>query len=191
METNRYSLKGWPLKDYIDFGISVGSVWGVTLATIFLAIVALVKKIPIPQIAYAIPISFLIFGISWIFDGIAHRSVYKNVIDRGEFVIHNFMTFFSGFPLFICFIVAYWLPWLMLPFIFGFAFNKTMYSVYDEMRYHQIRFQEGRSDMLEMVAHSFQFLSNCAFDFAWIYWIYKLHYAGIKELFSTILHMII
>lgn len=182
-QKNRYTLRGWPLSDYVDFFISVGSVFGAFLLTLTFTIAATIKHIPIPQEVYAVPIGFGIFFFAWIFDSIAHRSVYKNKIDNFELKIHNMMVYASGFPLFISFVLAYWLPGLMLPFIIGFLFNKTLFSIIDEAMAHWPRFRTGRSDMIEMYAHAGQFFGNVLFDVGFLYLIYWNHYEVVKALF--------
>jgi len=180
----RYTLRGWAGSDWVDFGASIGSVWGAFLTTLFFTIWAVVRHVPIPPEVYSIPIGFGLFAIAWIFDSIAHRSVYKNQIDRDELVIHNFMVYGSGFPLFISFILAYWWPGFMLPFILAFLFLKTMYSLHDEFGFHWPRFRSGRSDFVEMTAHCIQFGSNVAYDVGFLYLIYWNHYAVVKALFQ-------
>lgn len=172
MDKSRYTLRGWPLSDYIDFFISVGSVGGAFFLTLAFTIAALVKHIPIPQEVYSIPIGFGMFFLAYIWDGLAHRSIYKDKIDKQELFVHHFMVFYSGFPLFVAFVLAYWLPGLMLSFIMGFLFLKTMYSLYDELAFHWPRFRQGRSDMIEMSAHWMQFLSNILYDVGFLYLIY-------------------
>lgn len=179
----KYSLRGWPLKDYIDFFVSLGSVCFAFLLTLGFTIVAAVKHIPIPQEVLSIPIGFGLFFFAYIWDSIAHRSIFKNQIDREELVVHHFMVFYSGFPLFISFILAYWLPGLMLPFIIGFMAMKLLYSLHDEFYHHWGRFRAGRSDMIEMTAHYFQFLSNFLYDIGFLYLIYWNHYEVVKALF--------
>lgn len=179
----RYSFRGWPKSDYIDFFVSIGSVFGAFLLSLIFLIALKLKNIAIPQEVYSIPIGFGLFFFAYIWDSIAHRSIYKNKIDRKELIVHNFMIFYSGFPLFASFILAYWLPGLMLPFIIGFLFLKTMYSLYDEYACHWVRFNEGRSDMVEMSAHWLQFLGNILYDIGFLYLIYWNKYEIIKMLF--------
>lgn len=183
MNLTRYTLRGWPLSDYIDFAVSLGSVFGAFFSTLFFTIWTTLRHIPIPQEVYSIPIGFGLFSFAWIFDSIAHRSIYKNKIDRDEFIIHQFMVYGSGFPLFVSFVLAYWWPGLMMPFIGCFLFLKTMYSLYDEFGFHWPRFRSGRSDIIEMTAHAIQFGSNVLFDIGFLYLIYWNHYACIKEIF--------
>lgn len=179
----RYTLRGWPLADYVDFAVSIGSVFGAFFTTLFFTIWASIRHIPIPQEAYAIPIGFGLFAFAWIFDSIAHRSVYANVIDAQEKLVHNIMVYCSGFPLFISFVLAYWVPGLMLPFIIGFLFTKTMFSIIDEAAFHWPRLRAGRSDIIEMYAHYTQFLANVLFDVGFLYLIYWNKYEVIKALF--------
>lgn len=186
----RYTLRGWSKADYIEFLFSVGGIFGIALSTLFLAIVSLHHKIPIPQQAYSIPIGFMLFAIAWFFDSIAHRTIYKDKIDRDEFVIHNFMVYASGTPLLLCFVLAFWWPALMMPFILCFLFMKTMYSVYDEFGFHWTRYRSGRSDMIEMTAHCFQFIGNILYDVGWYYWIYFANYRGVNELLHVVRHML-
>lgn len=183
MEKSRYTLKGWPLADYIDFAISVGSVLGAFLLTLAFTVAALIKHIPIPEEVYSIPIGFGLFFFAWIFDSIAHRSVYANVIDAQEKLVHNIMVYASGFPLFISFVLAYWLPHLMFPFIIGFLFTKTMFSIIDECYFHWPRLRMGRSDKIEIYAHYGQFLANVLFDVGFLYLIYWDKYEVVKALF--------
>ncbi len=179
----RYTLRGWPLSDYVDFFISVGSVFGAFFLTLGFTIFALIKHVPIPPETLSIPIGFGVFAFAWIFDSIAHRSVYANVIDAQEKLIHNIMVYLSGFPLFISFILAYWVPGLMFPFIIGFLFTKTLFSIIDEAAFHWPRLRAGRSDAIEMYAHYGQFFANVLFDVGFLYLIYWNHYEVIKALF--------
>jgi hypothetical protein len=178
----RYSLKGWSTKEYLDFFISVGSVWAAFLITLGFTLVVAYKHIHIPQEALSIPIGFGIFALAYVWDGLAHKSIYKDKIDSNELVIHNFMIS-SGFLLFISFIVAYWLPGLMFPFIMAFLFIKTMYSLIDEIKFHWVRFEANRSDLVEMSAHGAQFVGNILYDIGFLYLIYWNHYEVIKALF--------
>ncbi len=181
----RYSFRGWPASDYLDFFISIGSVFSAFLITLIFLIMIKLKNIPVPQEILAIPIGFGLFFLAYIWDSLAHRSVYKNKIDRTELVIHTFMIYYSGFPLFTSFVLAYWLPALMLPFIIAFLFMKTMYSLIDEARFHWPRFENGRSDMVELTAHCFQFLGNILYDIGFLYLIYWNKYEVIKALFRN------
>lgn len=179
----RYSFRGWAVKEYLDFFVSVGSVWIAFFITLGFTIAAKYKHIHIPQEALSIPIGFGIFALGYIWDSIAHRSIYKNQIDNNELIIHNFMIFYSGFPLFFAFIIAYWLPGLMFPFIIAFLFVKTMYSLIDEIKHHWGRFEAGRSDKIELSAHWAQFVGNILYDIGFLYLIYWNHYEVIKMLF--------
>jgi hypothetical protein len=183
MDKSRYTLRGWPLSDYIDFTISVGSVLGAFLLTLAFTIAAIIKHVPVPQEVYAVPIGFGMFFMAYVWDGLAHRSIYKDKIDKQELFVHHFMVFYSGFPLFVSFVLAYWLPGLMLSFIVGFLFLKTMYSLYDEFAFHWPRFRQGRSDMIEMSAHWMQFLSNVVYDVGFLYLIYWNKYECVKAIF--------
>ena len=183
MDKKRYTFRGWHKTDYIDFFISVGSVFMAFLTTLFFSIAAVIKHIPIPQEVYSIPVGFGIFFFAYIWDSMAHRSVYKEKIDSMELKVHTFMVYYAGFCLFASFILAYWFPGLMLSFIIGFMFLKTMYSVYDEIGYHWPRFKAGRSDMIEMTAHWAQFLGNIVYDVGFMYLIYWNKYEVVKALF--------
>jgi hypothetical protein len=178
----RYTFRGWSFKEYLDFFISVGSVWVAFLLTLGFTIAVLHKHIHIPQEALSIPIGFGMFAIVYVFDAMAHKSIYKNQIDKNELVIHNFMVS-SGFLLFVSFVLAYWLPGLMLPFIISFLFVKTMFSLIDETRFHWPRYEAGRSDLIEMSAHAGQFVGNILYDIGFLYLIYWNHYECVKALF--------
>src|SRR6266516_2521387 len=169
MEKSRYSLRGWSKAEYIDFGISIGIVFGAFLTTLVFTIAAIIKHIQIPQEVLAIPIGFGAFISAYFFDAIAHRSVYKDQIDKDELIIHHLMVYGSSFPLFISLVLAYWWPHLMMPFIACFVFLKTMYSLGDEFLFHWPRYKQKRSDLIEMSAHAVQFASNVLFDVGWIY----------------------
>lgn len=192
METKkgRYSFRGWTRAEWVDYLASVGTVAGVAFLTAFLGIVAFVKHIQVPQIAYTIPVGFIMFVCGWIWDAQSHRSIWKDAIDRAELNLHYYMVYAGGFTSFICLVLAYWWPSFMAPFIFGFLGLKCMYSVYDELHYHQTRLREGRSDNIEASAHAIQFLSNCVFDFGWVVWIYKYGYQGAGEVVSAAFSML-
>lgn len=186
----RYSMSGWGKKDYIDFCLSVGVAFFATTASIFLLVFSKLKSIDLPDIVYSIPIGFLLFSVAWIFDSIAHRTIYRNKIDSYELKLHNFMVYGSGIPLVVCFIFAYFNKECLLPFIVTFLFLKTMYSIYDEFGFHWPRFKEGRSDIVEVTAHYFQFLGNILFDVAWFYWIYFQNYRGADKLILSLFEWI-
>lgn len=170
---DKYSFKGWKFWEKVEYGIGLGSMLFMAIAT---TIFGFVYKKTLPAEFPAIPLGFWIFFGGWVWDSMAHKSIYRNKIDKDELVVHNFMVWGSGAPLLICMILAYWNKWLMLPFIITFLFLKTMYSLIDECSMHWVRFKEGRSDLIEMHAHYFQFLGEILHDTAWLLWIYKYNY---------------
>lgn len=181
----KYSFKGWKKSEYIDFIISLGSVWSVTLLSVFLTYLAFMRNIRIPGQVYSIPIGFFIFSCCWIFDSIIHRTIYKSSIDDFELKIHDIMVYFSGFPLFVSFILAYWWPNFMLPFIGSFLFNKTLFSIIDEAYCHTTRYKEKKTNLMEIYAHVGQFLGNVLLDIGFIYLIYWDQYNCVRALFQT------
>ncbi len=178
----RYSFRGWPAAEYIDFFLSIGSAWSAFFLTLGFLIAITLKHITIEPVLYSIPIGFGIFAICWVFDSIAHRSLYKFYIGKNETAIHNKMVFGTGIPLFISFGLAYWWTSFMLPFIFAFLFLKTLYSIIDETL-HWKRFADGGSDSIETWAHYGQFLGNILYDVGFIWLIFIDKYEPIKALF--------
>lgn len=180
----KYSLRGWTKKEYIEYAFSMGGILIGTLLVFAFTIATALKHIKVPAEIYSIPIGMGFFFLAYSADSVAHRSSLKNGITDLERQIHDFMVFWASFPLFASFILAYFWPHLMMPFILTFLFMKAMSSFADEFVCHYPRFKVGALDNIEMGAHFVQFASNVMFDVGFMYLIYWNHYEIIKKLFN-------
>jgi hypothetical protein len=185
-------FRNWTIKDYIESIISVGGVFFLAVLTTIFAGVSIIKHIAIPPQAYAIPFGFWAFFSGWWYDNLLHRTLFRDRITEAELLIHNLMTYGSGYIFLFLSILSFWFKSFLMPFVFVFLMLKTMYSIFDESM-HWKRYENNDSNNLEMFAHYLQFLGVSLYSFAFVYWIYFTNYSNagrvINETYLLFLHL--
>jgi hypothetical protein len=131
-----------------------------------------------PGEAWLVPIGAAIFTLAIAVDTIGHRTIYKEVLEGGEALVHH-VTIFCGVGSCILLCLAYqhrasfWIPAMVLTVL------SFVYSLIDE-GFHWRRYIHGASDRTEMWSHAFIFIGHLTMMIGW--WrFFQLGYPGVRE----------
>lgn len=131
-----------------------------------------------PTMVWNIPIGIGCFVIAIAIDTIGHRTVYKEVLQKGEALIHH-ITIFAGIASVILLCLGYsHAEWVRVPALV-FIFLSVIFSFFDEaMHWH--RYLTQNSDRIEMWSHFFILVGHLIMIVSWWQW-FQEGYGGVKE----------
>ena len=131
-----------------------------------------------PIYAWDIPIGTAIFVVAIAFDTIGHRTIYKEVLAKGEALVHH-LTIFAGITSVLGLCLAYQhreifrVPTLVM---IGLS---VIYSLIDEaMHWH--RYLTHNSDRVEMWSHFFILFGHMVMIVSWWVW-FEAGYPGVAQ----------
>jgi hypothetical protein len=133
---------------------------------------------PFPAYVWNIPLGTIIFVGAISFDTIGHRTAYKEVLKKGEALVHH-ITIFAGITscLLLCLAYEYrgflYVPAMVMTIL------SIFYSVIDEAL-HWHRYMTLNSDRVEMWSHFFIFVGHLIMMVAWWKW-FDEGYVGVAE----------
>ena len=131
-----------------------------------------------PSFVWNIPIGIGCFVIAIAIDTIGHRTIYKEVLQQGEALIHH-MTIFSGITSVILLCLGYSHSETIRTPALVFIFLSVVYSFFDEAL-HWHRYLTKNSDRIEMWSHFFILVGHLIMILSWWRW-YDIGYPGVKE----------
>ena len=165
-------------KDWLVYILWVGLMLGLLFSTAGFVLLGFYGGVEYPAYVWNIPIGTLIFVGAISFDTIGHRTTYKEVLKKGESLVHH-ITIFAGITSCLLLCLAYhWPEFLYFPVLSMVALS-IVYSLIDEAL-HWHRYLNMHSDRVEMWSHFFIFVGHTIFILAWFHW-FTEGYPGVKE----------
>lgn len=141
------------------------------------------KGVQFPEYVWSVPVGTFIFVSAIAFDTIGHRTVYKEVLARGEALVHH-ITIFAGVTSVLALCLAYNHPEAMRIPALVLIILSVFYSVIDEAL-HWHRYLTSNSDRVEMWSHFFIFLGHLMMILAWWHW-FDQGYPGVTETLAAL-----
>lgn len=176
-------FKMFQSEDWRVYFAWVGLMMGLLFSVCGFMAVGWYNNVQFPSYAWNVPIGTIIFIGAIAFDTIGHRSLYKEVLRKGEALVHH-ITIFAGVTSCIMLCLAYSHPDFFRIPAWSFTLLTFFYSAIDEWM-HWKRFMEGRSDRVEMWSHFFIFVGHTIMMGGWLYW-FESGYSGVAE---TLVHL--
>lgn len=171
-------MREFDSRDWLVYVAWVGLMSGLFLSVAGFFLVGLRGGVEFPTYAWNIPIGAFIFTVAIAIDTIGHRTVYKQVLARGEALVHH-ITIFAGITSVIGLCLAYGSPeFFRLPVMVLIALS-ILYSLIDEAL-HWHRYLTLNSDRVEMWSHFFILFGHLLMISAWWYW-FDHGYPGVEE----------
>lgn len=156
----------------------VGLMCGLVFSTGGFLLLGHTHGVRYPGEAWLVPVGAAIFTVAIAIDTIGHRTVYKQVLEGGEALVHH-VTIFCGVGSCVLLCLAYqhralfWIPAMVLTIL------SFVYSLIDE-GFHWRRYIHGASDRTEMWSHAFIFVGHLTMMIGW--WrFFQLGYPGVRE----------
>lgn len=171
-------IRQFDLKDWLVYFVWVGMMLGLfAVIAVFFGIGHL-HDIEYPAYAWNIPLGTFIFTTAIAFDTIGHRTIYKEVLQKGEALVHH-ITIAAGISSVLALCLAYENPDFMMIPAAVLIFLSIVYSLVDEgMHWH--RYFTLKSDRVEMWSHFFILVGHLIMISAWWMW-FMDGYPGVSE----------
>lgn len=171
-------IRQFDLKDWLVYFVWVGMMLGLfAVIAVFFGIGHL-HNIEYPTYAWNIPLGTFIFTTAIAFDTIGHRTVYKEVLQKGEALVHH-ITIAAGISSVLALCLAYENPDFMKIPAAVLIFLSIVYSLVDE-GLHWHRYFTMNSDRVEMWSHFFILVGHLIMISAWWMW-FMDGYPGVSE----------
>ncbi len=156
----------------------VGLMAGLVASTGGFLLVGDYHGITYPPEAWLVPIGALIFSVAISIDTIGHRTIYKEVLQGGEALIHH-VTIFNGIGSCVLLCAAYpHRTYFAVPAMVLTALS-MVYSLIDE-GFHWHRYVTRNSDRVEMWSHVFILIGHGIMMTGW--WMFYFGgYQGVRE----------
>ena len=164
-------------QDALVYAAWIGLMLGLCAATSGFLGFGAAHAVKFPTEAWLVPIGAVVFTASIAVDTIGHRTVYKQVISRGEGLVHG-ITIACGIGSVVFLCLAYdrpgtWVPALVLTAL------SFVYSLIDEA-FHWQRYVNMHADRVEMWSHVGIFVGHGIMMVAWWDW-FLGGYSGVAE----------
>lgn len=170
--------------DWLVYLSWVGLMLSLTLATGSFLGAGRYFGVVFPIEAFLVPLGAAIFTAAIAVDTIGHRTIYKEVLQGGEALVHQIIIF-AGITSCILLSAAYlWPGAMMLPALL-LTILSFVYSLFDEAL-HWRRYLSQDSDKVEMWSHVFILVGHGTMMLAWWRWFY-LGYPGVSD---TVRHLL-
>lgn len=171
-------VKQFSRQDWMVYILWVGLMLGLLFSTFMFVLIGHMNGVVYPAYVWNIPIGTFIFVGAISFDTIGHRTAYKEVLKKGEALVHH-ITIFAGITSCLLLCLAYTYPvFLRIP-VYSFVALSIFYSMIDEAL-HWHRYLNMNSDRVEMWSHFFIFLGHTIFILSWVMW-FENGYPGVAE----------
>lgn len=165
-------------KDWVVYVLWNGMMMSLfVLVSLFLAI-GVRHGVEYPTMVWNIPIGIFCFVVAIAIDTIGHRTIYKEVLQEGEALIHH-ITITAGISSVMLLCLGYEHPQMMRVPALVFIFLSVVFSFFDEAL-HWHRYLTKNSDRVEMWSHFFILVGHLIMILAWWQW-FSEGYAGVKE----------
>jgi hypothetical protein len=164
--------------DWLVYVSWVGLMLGLFASTGSFLLFGALRGVRYPGEAWLVPIGAFIFAIAISIDTIGHRTVYKEVLQGAEGLVHH-VTIFCGIGSCILLCAAwrspgaFWIPAMVLTVL------SFIYSLVDEA-FHWSRYASKNSDRVEMWSHALILIGHGTMMLGWWRWFF-LGYSGVDQ----------
>lgn len=176
-------IKDFTTKDWLVYVVWVGMMYGLFAVIAMFFALAHTHGVVYPGYAWNIPIGTFIFSTAIAIDTIGHRTIYKEVLQKGEALVHH-ITIAAGISSVVALCLAYENPSFMKIPAFVLIFLSIVYSLVDEGLHWQ-RYLTLQSDRVEMWSHFFILLGHLLMISSWWIW-FTDGYPGVKETLAVL-----
>ncbi len=163
--------------DWAVYVAWVGLMLGLVLSTGGFLLIGHYAGVTYPAAAWLVPAGALLFSASIAIDTIGHRTIYKQVIQGAEGLVHG-ITIASGIGSCILLCAAYSTPGVWIPALVLTALS-FIYSLVDEV-FHWHRYVSQNSDRVEMWSHVGILAGHGTMMLGWWVWYFQ-GYPGVAE----------
>jgi len=164
--------------DWMVYVAWIGMMLGLLFAESYFLYVGWRNGVVYPSYAWNIPIGTFTFIVAIAFDTIGHRTIYKEVLKKGEALVHH-ITIAAGVSSVVVLCLAYHNPDFFRVPAYVLTALTVFYSIIDEAM-HWRRYLTQHSDRVEMWSHFFIFVGHVIMMLSWCYWFEK-GYPGVAE----------
>lgn len=165
-------------KDWLVYVCWIGLMLGLLFSVSAFFLIGHLNGVTYPAYAWNIPIGTLIFTLAIAIDTIGHRTIYKEVLRKGEALVHH-ITIFAGITSVVGLCLAYGSPDFMRIPVLVMIILSIVYSLIDEVL-HWHRYLTQNSDRVEMWSHFFILFGHMLMVFSWWHW-FQQGYPGVSE----------
>ncbi len=176
-------IRDFTARDWLVYVIWVGMMYGLFAVIMAFFMSGHMNGIVYPGYAWNIPIGTFIFSTAIAIDTIGHRTIYKEVLKKGEALVHH-ITIAAGISSVVALCLAYENPSFMKIPAFVLIFLSIVYSLVDEGLHWQ-RYLTLQSDRVEMWSHFFILLGHLMMISGWWVW-FSDGYPGVKETLAAL-----
>ncbi|PIU00740.1 MAG: hypothetical protein COT74_03495 [Bdellovibrionales bacterium CG10_big_fil_rev_8_21_14_0_10_45_34] len=176
------------IKQFKPIDVAVYIVWVGLMYGLFAVVSAFLyvgysNGVIYPDYVWNIPLGTFIFSTAIAIDTIGHRTIYKEVLKKGEALIHH-ITIASGITSVMALCLAYGHREFMMMPAAVLIFLSILYSVIDEaMHWH--RYLTSNSDRVEMWSHFSILLGHLIMIGSWWIW-FSEGYLGVSETLAVL-----
>lgn len=171
-------IKSFNKQDWLVYIIWNGMMFGLLAAVCGFLFLGSYNGVVYPKMVWNIPIGIAFFVVAIAIDTIGHRTVYKEVLQEGEALIHH-ITIAAGITSVILLCLGYNHPELARVPALVFIFLSIVFSFFDEAL-HWHRYLTKNSDRIEMWSHFFILVGHLIMIVSWWQW-FTDGYPGVKE----------
>ncbi|MEK7355551.1 MAG: hypothetical protein AAB250_03835 [Bdellovibrionota bacterium] len=136
-----------------------------------------------PIWVWNVPLGTFVFVTAIAIDTIGHRTIYKEVLKKGEALVHH-ITIFAGITSVLGLCLGYDNPEIVRAPVIALIALSVIYSLVDEVL-HWHRYLTKNSDRVEMWSHFFILLGHTVMMLSWWAW-YDSGYPGVKETLAAL-----
>jgi hypothetical protein len=165
-------------EDWIAYVLWIGLMMGLLVSVTGFILMGYSHGVQYPAYVWNIPVGTFIFVGAIAVDTIGHRTVYKEVLKKGEALVHH-ITIFAGITSVVGLCLAYNHPDFMRIPSLVLIILSMVYSLIDE-GLHWHRYMNQNSDRFEMWSHFFILVGHTTMILAWWHW-FSEGYPGVKE----------
>lgn len=170
-------------EDWLVYIAWIGLMSGLLFSTAGFVLFGHYNGVQWPGYVWNVPIGCFIFVGAIAFDTIGHRTAYKEVLKKGESLVHG-ITIAAGITSVVSLCLAYENPsFFRFPSLALIALS-FLYSIVDEAL-HWHRYLTMNSDRVEMWSHFFILLGHTIMILSWWHW-YDQGYPGVAETLAAL-----
>lgn len=165
-------------QDWKVYVVWIGLMMGLLFAECLFLFSGAAAGVEYPVWVWNVPIGTFIFVTAIAIDTIGHRTIYKEVLKKGEALVHH-ITIFAGITSVLGLCLGYEHPEAVRAPVVALIALSIVYSLFDEAL-HWHRYLTKNSDRVEMWSHFFILLGHTIMIYSWWTW-YDRGYPGVKE----------
>lgn len=176
-------IREFQSRDWLVYILWIGLIFGLFAAVMSFLMAGYLGGVEYPAYVWNIPLGAFIFTAAIAVDTIGHRTIYKEVLRKGEALVHH-ITIFAGITSVLGLCLAYGSPdFFRIPTLVLIALS-ILYSLVDETL-HWHRYMTKDSDRVEMWSHFFILFGHILMIATWWHW-FDQGYPGVKETLAVL-----